>query len=57
LIFLHGSNLPSKSPNVDSILKVVEILEQDLSPLEVNKTRAYESNGNSRFLGNQATLG
>jgi hypothetical protein len=43
LICLPSSNLHAKSRNVDSIKKVVEVLDQNLSPPEVNKTKAYES--------------
>jgi hypothetical protein len=43
LIFLPSSNLHAKSPNVDSIKKMVEFLDQNLSPPEINKTKAYES--------------
>ncbi len=43
LIFLPSSHLHTESPNVDSIKEVVEVLDQNLSPPEVNKTKAYES--------------
>jgi len=43
LIFLPSSNLHAESHNVDSIEKVVKVLDQNLSPPEVNKTKAYES--------------
>jgi hypothetical protein len=44
MICLNPSNeSPIKSPSVDSTKEVVELLDHNLSTLNINKTWAYES--------------
>ncbi len=44
VICLNPSNeSPIKSSSIDSTKEVVEVLDQNLSPPKINKTRTYES--------------
>ncbi len=59
VICLNPSNeFPTKSLRVNSTKEVVEVLDQNLSPPKINKTRGYESKKKSfKFLWQPSCLG